>query len=161
MVGSASAESVEMPSREPRMDGPQKTAEIEMIGRCLCHGKPNSSKIGKPESHWGPVRKRPDDLIHRGGDEYQCPHCFGPWKVEIDPVIDCEFVNSFGGKWEVDVWIFPIDSRRTIDWARSGSVLFISGRWDRVKVKEGATRNDLMGLFKLVGVHPIRQKVKQ
>lgn len=46
-------------------------------GRCLCHGRLGTSKLNKAEGAYGPLRKRPADLIHRGGADWQCPHCFG------------------------------------------------------------------------------------
>lgn len=40
-------------------------------GTCLCGGR--------WEGYPGPERDRPDDLIHRGGNDFQCPRCFGLW----------------------------------------------------------------------------------
>ena len=44
----------------------------------------------KWEGYAGPLRKRPDDLVHRGGDDWQCPHCDGLWNqtpmTEIKPI---------------------------------------------------------------------------
>lgn len=45
-------------------------------GRCRCGGP--------FDGYEGPVRFRPGDLIHRGGNNYQCPRCFGMWKPQYN-----------------------------------------------------------------------------
>lgn len=54
---------------------------IVQRGRCLCHGRKGTSNLGKPEGYDGPLRDRPSDLIHRGGDDWQCQHCWGLFVV--------------------------------------------------------------------------------
>lgn len=63
------------------------------FGTCLCNGP--------LEGYTGPIHPRPSNLVARGGDDVQCPVCFGLWRWVLSTE---EIIGRPDGLFSQDLW---------------------------------------------------------
>lgn len=76
-------------------------------------------------------------------------------RANEDELVNDEWLNTLGGSWNGDIWSYPVDGRRRIEWGRNSRILFLANDGNfraLVRIKQEPTRADFLTLCKLLDV---------